>query len=186
MSSQTMLKRLQPFMRKSEIFKQIFDATVPQYESREAAIQDFIAQMSVNTATWAIPLYEKEYGIKSNPSKSLQERRAAIIAKMRGIGKFTAKMAQSIVQAFTDRVINVTFTGRIRIHFQDVAELDLIGIRNALEEVKPAHLDVEYDLSNILHLVITDNITLTQRRYHTISELRVGMPTMKYQSEVTI
>jgi len=186
MSSDTMIKRLQPFMRKSDTFKQIFDAESPQYASREAAIEDLKAQMSVNTATWALSIYEREYGIKTNPSKSLQERRAAILAKMRGTGKFTASMARAIVQAFTDRVVDVTFNGRIRIHFDDLADLDLGEIAAALEEVKPAHIDVEYELGSPDVLEITDNIVLTLRRYHTIAELRVGMKLMKYQSEVTL
>lgn len=186
MSSDQMIKRLQPFMRKSEVFKQIFDASAPQYASREVAIQDLQAQMSVNTATWSLSIYEREYMIKTNPSKSLQERRAAILAKMRGTGKFTTKMARAIVQAFTDRVVNVSFNGRIRIHFADLTAIDLGDVADALEEVKPAHIDVEYELRNPEVIEITDSILVTQRRYHTIAELRVGMKPMKYQSEVTI
>lgn len=186
MFSDTMLKRLQPFMRQSSVYKEILIAQVPQYNSREEAIADLQAQMTVNTATWALSIYEREYGIRTDPSKSIQERRAAIIAKMRGTGKFSTDMAVAIASAFTDRVRKASFNGRIRLHFESVEELNLMNIAAALEEVKPAHLDVEYDMGNLMPIEITENIVVTQRRYHKVSEFRVGMQPMKYQSEVTI
>lgn len=181
-----MINRLAPFMRRSEVFKSFFDSVEPEFSSREEAIADLEAQMSVTTATWALPLYEKEYEIKPDPSKSLEERRAAVIAKMRATGKFTAAMALAIVRAFTDKVRRVTFTGRIRIHFDELANLNLITVAAALEDVKPAHIDVEYDLGNSCALVITDKVTVSQRRYHKVSEFRVGMKPIKYQTEVIV
>lgn len=186
MSSDMMLKRLQPFMRQSAVYKTIFDAAESQYNSREEAIADLQAQMSVSTATWALSIYEREYGIKTDPSKTLQERRTAILAKMRATGKFTATMAHAIVSAFTDKARRVTFTGRIRIHFDGLTSLNLITVAAALEDVKPAHIDVEYDLGNSSALVISDKVIVHQRRYHKVSEFRVGMKPLKYQSEVTL
>lgn len=181
-----MINRLEPFMRRSEVLQSFFDSVEPEFANREEAIANLEAQMSVTTATWALPLYEKEYEIKTDPSKPLEDRRAAVMAKMRATGKFTATMAHAIVSAFTDRVRRVTFTGRIRIHFDGLTELNLIAVAAALEDVKPAHIDVEYDMGNSSALVISDKVIVHQRRYHKVSEFRVGMKPLKYQSEVTI
>jgi len=181
-----MINRLAPFMRRSEVFKSFFDSVEPEFASREEAIADVEAQMSVTTATWALPLYEKEYEIIPDPSRSLEDRRAAVIAKMRATGKFTAAMAHAIVSAFTDQVRRVTFTGRIKIDFDGPTDLNLITVADALEDVKPAHIDVEYGLGNRYALVITDKVSVHQRRYHKVFEFRVGMKPLKYQNEVTI
>ncbi|MGN7470507.1 putative phage tail protein [Brevibacillus sp. SAFN-007a] len=181
-----MLKRLQPFQRKSKLYQAIFDAELPQYVSREEAITDLRAQMDVSTATWALVIYEYEYGIKTDPSKTLEARRSSVIAKMRGAGKFTAPLAHAIVSAFTDRVSRVTFTGRIKIQFDELTDLDLAVVAAALEDVKPAHIDVEYDLKNNSALVISDKVIVHHRRYHKVSEFRVGMKPLRYQSEVTL
>ncbi|HZG81496.1 MAG TPA: putative phage tail protein [Brevibacillus sp.] len=181
-----MLKRLQSFMRRSVVYKAIFEAEELQYSSRDEAIADLQAQLAVSTATWGLTIYEYEYGIKSDKSKSVQARRSAIIAKMRGAGKFTATLVYAIVSAFTDKVSRVTFTGRIRISFNDLTNVDMAAIAAALEEVKPAHLDVEYDMGNGSALIIADKVLANQRRYHTISELRIGMKLLKYQREVML
>jgi len=173
-------------MRKSEVFKQIFEAVVPQYASREEAVADLQAQMSVSTATWGLLIYEFEYGLKTDPAKSLEARRAAVIAKMRGTGKFTATLALAIVSAFTDRVRRISFTGRIRIHFDDLTDLDLAAVAAALEEVKPAHLNVEYDLGHNSVLELVDKVSASLRRFHTFEEFQLGMSFLKYESEVEL
>ncbi|MED1642170.1 DUF2313 domain-containing protein [Brevibacillus agri] len=186
MYSDALLKRLQLFMRGSVVYRSLFEAVAPQYASREEAIADLEAQMSVSTATWGLIIYEFEYGLKTDPAKSLESRRASIIAKMRGAGKFTSKLALAIVSAFTDRVKRVSFTGRIRIHFDDLTDLDLAVVVAALEEVKPAHLNVEYELGHLSALELLDKVTVTLRRYHTFNEFKLGMPFLKYESEVEL
>ncbi|MED1850359.1 DUF2313 domain-containing protein [Brevibacillus borstelensis] len=183
--SDELIKRLQPFMRKSGVYKALFDTIAPEFASREEALADLEAQMSVTTATWGLLLYEKEYELKTDPSP-LEERRAAVMAKMRATGKFTATMAHAIVSAYTDKVRRVTFTGRIKIHFNGLTNLNLITVAAALEDVKQAHIDVEYDMGNSSDLVISDKVVVNQRRYHKVSEFRVGMKPLKYQSEVTL
>ncbi|QQE75226.1 putative phage tail protein [Brevibacillus composti] len=180
-----MINRLAPFMRRSEVLKSFFASVEPEFSSRDEAIADLQAQMSVTTATWGLLLYEKEYELKTDPSP-LEERRAAVMAKMRATGKFTATMAHAIVSAYTDKVRRVTFTGRIKIHFNGLTNLNLITVAAALEDVKQAHIDVEYDMGNSSDLVISDKVTVSQRRYHKVSEFRVGMKPIKYQTEVIV
>lgn len=184
--SDELIKRLQPFMRKSGVYKAFFGAIAPEFASRDELLADIRAQMDVSTATWGLVFYEYEYGINTDPSKPLSDRRAAVMAKMRATGKFTAAMAHAIVSAFTDRVKRVSFTGRIRIQFDGLVNLNLIEVAAALDDYKPAHIDVEWDLGNKSPLVITEKITAHQRRYHKVHEFRVGMKLLKYQSEVVL
>lgn len=186
MYSEALLKRLQLFMRGSTVYRSIFEAVAPQYASREEAITDLKAQMSVSTATWGLIIYEHEYGLKTDPTKSLESRRSAVIAKMRGTGRFTSTLALAIVSAFTDRVKRVSFTGRIRIHFDDLTDLDLAAVAAALDEVKPAHLDIEYDMGHLSVLELLDRVTVSLRRFHTFSEFKLGMSFLKYESEVEL
>ncbi|UED78058.1 putative phage tail protein [Brevibacillus sp. DP1.3A] len=143
-----MLKRLQPFQRKSKVFKAIFDAEATQFDKREAIIADLHNQMSVDTATWALSIYERELGIPVDLSKAIDLRRSHIKSKMRGVGKFSASMALAIASAFSDHVSDVSFDGRIRIHFEGAADLSLTEIGKALEEQKPAHLACDYQAAN--------------------------------------
>jgi hypothetical protein len=142
-----MLNRLQPFMRKSSVYKAIFDAEAGQFDNRDAAIADLRLQLSVDTATWALGVYEAELGIVTESGKPIAERRSVIKSKMRGTGKVDATLIKLVADSYSNGEVAVQFeSGLIRITFTGIVGTppNLQDLQLAIEDVKPAHLGVIY------------------------------------------
>lgn len=142
-----MLKRLQQFQRKSKVYKAIFDAEANQLDNRDAAISDLHMQMSVDTSTWALSIYETELGIPIDKNKPINERRALIKSKLRGTGKVDAALIKLVVDSWTNGEVDVGFdNSTITITFTSVVGLppNIKDVEIAIEEIKPAHLAVLY------------------------------------------
>ena len=144
-----MMLQLPRFMRKSKVYEAIFGAEAAQMELREADIDDLCRQLNIDTATWALAIYEAELGITIDPSKPMTERRSAIKAKMRGHGKVDAALIKLVADSFTNGDVDVHFSsssGTIEITFTNVVGLppNIEDLQAAIDEIKPAHLAVLY------------------------------------------
>ncbi len=145
--NEEMINRLQPFMRKSKIYEEIFETEGTQYATRDDAVADLQLQLNVDTATWALPIYETELGIAVDPSKSYSERRAVIKSKMRGVGQVDAALIKLVVDSWTNGDVNVSFAdSTITITFTSVIGIpeNISDVEIAIEEIKAAHLAVLY------------------------------------------
>ncbi|MFD3271529.1 putative phage tail protein [Paenibacillus dendritiformis] len=150
--SAEMLGRLQLFMRKSEIYKAIFEAESTLYDNRDEAIFDLFMQLSIDTATWALAIYENELGIPVDPRKPYIERRSVIKSKMRGTGKVSAALIKIVADSYTNGDVDVRFDGSIRVKFVSVKGMppNLEDLKASIEEIKPAHLSIEYEFSYLI------------------------------------
>jgi hypothetical protein len=111
-------------------------------------IKDLIDQCFIDTSTWSLTIWEQEYGITTNPNYSYEERREVIKAKKRGQGVTTIAMIENMAEAFSGGDVNVIP------HNEDYYfTIQFVGIKgiprnmqsfiNAIEEIKPAHLNYE-------------------------------------------
>lgn len=141
-----MLNRLQPFQQNSQIYKEIFEADSTQITSRNERIADLKLQLSIDSATWSLSIYENDYGITVDESKPYADRRTLIKSKMRGSGTVTSSLIKTVALAFTGGQIDVGFDGKINITFTDIVGTppNLQDFKDAIEEIKPAYLDVLY------------------------------------------
>lgn len=158
-----MIKQLQPFQRKSAVYKAIFDAKASQFENRAAAIADLQLQLSVDTATWALDIYEKDHGIPTDRSKPYSERRSVIKSKMRGTGKVDSVLIEITAESWTYGEVEVKFDGQIVIKF--ISEIGtpsgIDDLKRAIEQIKPAHLAVRYEYRYIAYSELS-NMTYSQ------------------------
>ncbi|MBU7320266.1 putative phage tail protein [Paenibacillus oleatilyticus] len=139
--------RLQGFMSKSGVYKAIFDADADQINKREDATGDLQLQLSVDSATWALSIFERELGIPTDLNKPLSERRSVIKSKMRGTGKVDAAMIKLVIDSWTDGGVDVEFVNsEIKVTFRSVVGIpsNMDDVRIAVEEIKPAHLAIVY------------------------------------------
>jgi len=144
----TMINRLQPFMRKSKIYKAIFNAEASQLLQKEELIADLQKQLNIDTATWGLSIYEKELGIFVDNTKPLSERRSRIKAKLRGVGKVDAALIKITISSWTGGLVDVEFiNSKIIIKFIDVIGIpeNMSDVQAIIEEIKPAHLAVLYE-----------------------------------------
>ncbi|RED64678.1 YmfQ family protein [Cohnella lupini] len=109
-------------------------------------------QQFVQTATWGLDQWERELGIETNSSKPVEQRRSVIYSKIRGVGTVTTRLIKRVAEAFDGGQVDVipeeeaySFT----VKFIDTLGIppNLDDLKAAIEEIKPAHLSVDYSFT---------------------------------------
>ncbi len=143
MNEMDMLNRLQPFMRGSKVYEEIFKAQAAQINQRQLDLEDINSQLSIDTATWALQAYESALGMVTDNTKPLSERRSKIKAKLRGTGNLNATLIKLTLSSWTGGNVDVEFTPEgIVITFIDIYGVpeNLSDVAAIIEDIKPAHL----------------------------------------------
>jgi hypothetical protein len=108
---------------------------------------DLLNQFFIETATWSLHLWESKYGIQTDTSKTLAERRAAVQDQMTAAGNTTAEMVRQLAITLTgyearvavnstDYSFSLEFLGEEN----SLADIDVSQVRRMVEQIKPAHL----------------------------------------------
>ena len=170
-----MLGYLPPFIRKSKIFLQIMQVEGLQFDQLLSDMNGVMAQMSIDTATWGLAIYERELGLPVNPSKPLAERRSVVKSKLRGTGRVGAMLIKIVADAYTNGEVEVSFNGKIIVTFTSVKGIppNIQDVYAAIEEIKPAHLDVNYVFLYNTHQVLS-SYTHGQLADYTHGQLRTA------------
>ena len=140
-------------MRKDPYLLELFKSAGLSLDTLDAYIEDITAQMDIDRATWGIDLYEREAGIKIDYSRGYAERRAGVKAKWRSSGKADLYLLQAVADSWQNGAVKVDFKdGRIDISFNGIYGVPekLDWLESAIDEVKPAHLDIAYRFMYLL------------------------------------
>jgi uncharacterized protein YmfQ (DUF2313 family) len=118
-------------------------------ELLKAAHDEVIAQANIETATWGLFLWEKQYGLKADASASDDARREAIMAKMRGQGPTTKDMIKVVAESFTNGEVDVTeYSDEYRFEITFIGAYgipaNISSLSEAIDRIKPAHLAYTY------------------------------------------
>ena len=151
----SLIDLLPPNYKNSPDVVELQEALDVQVEAIRAAKEDLFNQFDVMTATWGLTLWEKAYGIKPDLSKPYDYRRARILSKMRGQGSVTKAMIKNVAESFTYGLVEVTENPAeysFTIAFVDKHGIppNLDDLKVAIEEIKPAHLAVNYVLRYLI------------------------------------
>lgn len=108
-------------------------------------IDDVSNQMSIDTATWGLTRWEKEYRLGTNMSLSYEERREIVDAAMAGQDTATKKMIEMVAEKFSGGEVNVienTAPFYFTVQFVGVKGIprNLEAFKNMLDDIKPAHM----------------------------------------------
>lgn len=158
-----MLSYLPNYERKSKVLGEFFYAVATEFENKDSILDDLEKQLFIDTATWGLDIYEKDLGIKTDLSKSYEDRRSVIKSKERGTGKVDRALIKIVADAWANGNCDVTFDGRINIKFNSIygTPANLQDLQNAIDEIKPAHLSVIYQFAYLLikniHNIMTIN-----------------------------
>lgn len=132
--------------------QEIFKSDAEQLAKLKAYIDSIIKNCFILLSDeWSIQIIEFEFGIIPKPTDTLESRKQRLIARKRGLGTTTPYVVKQICKAYVDKV-------NIIQHFEDYYfELQLENINKGfvnfledlieiIEELKPAHLGVIYEL----------------------------------------
>lgn len=146
--------------------EQLVGTEGPEVDLLALRIEELLNQSYPESATWAISRYERELQITIETGKPIEQRRSVVISKMRGQGNVSGSMIKNVAQAYDGGQVDVSVTPadyKITITFIDTLGIppNLDDLKNALNDIKPAHLTLEYEFRFLLvrdiHKVMTFN-----------------------------
>ena len=123
-----------------------------------------------------LSFYEKEANIIPKITQTREERAEALSAKWRSEGKTDIQLLQSVCNAWKNGKTSVSFeTGMINIKFvgEYGVPTDIEALKKALEDVKPAHLKINYEFSYVL-LKEIETMTLSEVETMTLNKFAGG------------
>lgn len=133
----------------AEPFSSILEAEAEQSEIFLDNIQDLLNQFFVQTATWGLDYWETYAGIKKQVSQTYEQRREVILAKLRGAGMCTLAKLKEVANSFLggeNIVIEEDYANYIvKIDFIGTHPENWTKFLAAIEEIKPAHIMINYE-----------------------------------------
>lgn len=109
----------------------------------------WLLQLNIDTATWALAIFEKELGIVTDVKKPLDERRSVIKSKIRGTGKIGAIQIKIVADAWSNGDVEVSLSpsgGTVLIEFTSIYGIptNIPDLQASVREIVPAHLAIDY------------------------------------------
>jgi hypothetical protein len=152
------------YYQASKIYAAILGTWANEMYARGSNLEDLINQLYIQTATWALDLWEKEYTVISNIGDSYEVRRARILAKVQGLGTFNPEEARGLANSYSrgKSAEYLAMPGQYRFRTRHEVDdlIDYDGLRIAFEEMKPAHL--RHIIGLLIRLVMGPNMVKTE------------------------
>lgn len=143
-------ERLDPRLDEIPTFHELTEAETFEFDHVREIIDEAEQNMTLSHTTESkIEDREYEFGVVSDPSKPIEQRRAVLIAKLRGQGTTTPAAVLNIAASFDFGEISIDESSApytVRIVFEEFRGIppNMADFIAALEEIKPAHLVFEY------------------------------------------
>ena len=139
-----MLDMVAPIYDQSLVALYLFQALGTVLEKETDFVEtDYINQMYPQTATWGLKYWEEEYGIITDASKTIEQRRKYLMSVMYKNLPMTPKRIKQIVEGITGIYCEVldnyqpnTILVTIRGYF-----LNIQMVKDSLDKKTPAHLN---------------------------------------------
>jgi len=152
MSTADVLKAyVPPFVREDPVMGAYFDAVGPELEAMMDQGVSVPEQAWPHLVTWGMARLERIYGIQTDEGATLEKRRSALIAKMRGAGTSTREHIEGIANSYTGGAVELTEdipNYKVTVEFTDDLGVPpyLDELKAALRAAIPAHLLIQYIL----------------------------------------
>ena len=143
-------ERLDPRLDKITHFHELTEAESVALDKLDDEVKELEANMTLtNTTLSQIARREAEFGVASDNTKPIVQRRAVLIAKLRGQGTTTPAFICNVAASFEYGEVSVDESSApytVRIIFESVIGIppNMEDFIRTIEEVKPAHLVFEY------------------------------------------
>lgn len=143
-------KRLDPRLDEISLFHELTEAESKEFALLDNEMAELESNMSLSGTTASqIGRREAWFGVKSDPTKPLSDRRAVLIAKLRGQGVTTPEFIRNVAASFQYGEVSVDDATKpyvVNIIFESVLGVppNMEDFIRALEEVKPAHIVFNY------------------------------------------
>ena len=170
-----MLASLPTAYRKDAWVIALLSAIAGVDDAQRADADETAQQMFLDSMTWALAIEERIAGITPAAGAGVEERRSVLQAKWRSAtGKCDVDLIQRVCDSWKNGEVDVDFVdGEIVLRFvgaYGVPDADaLAALKDAVQEVIPAHLAVKY-LYRYLLVREVHGMVIDTLQSHTISE----------------
>ena len=170
-----MLSSLPTAYRKDAWVIALLSAIAGVDDAQRADADETAQQMFLDSMTWALAIEERIAGITPAAGAGVEERRSVLQAKWRSAtGKCDVDLIQRVCDSWQNGEVDVDFVdGEIVLRFvgaYGVPDADaLAALKDAVQEVIPAHLAVTY-LYRYLLVREVSAMTVSELQTHTIDE----------------
>lgn len=135
---------------------------------------DWLTQLTIDTATWGIVYWEREYGVTPQATDTLDDRRSRVKTKLRAPQTVTAAMLENLTDSYINGQSEVTELPRehkvkIRFNGEYGVPANLESLTAALLEVLPSHVVYEY-LYRYLLVREVHGMTINELQSHTLHD----------------
>lgn len=99
-----------------------------------------------------IDRWEKLLGIKTDISKELEFRKTNVLARIRGKGPTTIELIKNVSESYSNAEVDViedneNYSFTVKFVGMKGIPTNLDDLKKAIDEIKPAHLNVEYSFT---------------------------------------
>ena len=122
-------------------------------EVLRARALDWLTQLTIDTATWGIVHWEREYGVTPQATDTLDDRRSRVKAKLRAPQTTTRAMLANVAAAYAAGAASSVeeFPREHRVQFRFASSgafpTALDALSESLREVMPSHVVFHYCFS---------------------------------------
>ena len=159
-------------------------------------IENTVDQLYINSATWALDMWEKFVDIK-NPEGTVEQRRSSVSAKLKAKGTTTLDVITSLCKSYIDDVKVTELFNEYTILLELISssesfmvkDYNFADINKSVWEVKPAHLAHKFDFVNSRKLNIKTTYEDVKFRYIPCNAIYAGelqANTYFYDNELSV
>ncbi|WP_231701856.1 YmfQ family protein [Crassaminicella thermophila] len=150
--SNQLMKYLPGYYKTSQVIANITDVENSEIQQFKTSLDNTLNQFFVDLADTSLDRWEKELGIPVNSSKPDEYRRSVIKSKLRGQGTITVNLIKNVSESYSNGEVEViednpNYSFTIKFVGTRGIPPNLDDLKSAIEEIKPAHLAVEYEFT---------------------------------------
>lgn len=143
------MNNLPVYYRKSKVMNALFRSIELEYARLENEVKLTENQFFVILADKNIQNHEQDVGVSPDDTADLETRRGRVLSKLRGTGTVTKTMMKNVAASFVNGDIEITeypsrYMFSVAFTSKQGIPYNLQDIKDMIEEIKPAHLAVEY------------------------------------------
>ena len=137
-----MLSETTPIYDNSLIALYMFEAMGREFDDVAQIVAELPRQLNPETATWLLPLWERRFGITTDETLSLEERRRKIRLRRKHIGAFNPHKVKEWAENMTGvpaRVVEFVDSYTFAVYLAAMTSDDE-KLRKTIRTLKPSHL----------------------------------------------
>lgn len=137
-----------PYYKTSKVIDNLNNANAIELDNFDKKLDSILNQFFVDTADFSLSRWEKELAINNTYSDPAL-RRSKILSKLRGNGTITVNLIKNVAESFENGAVEIVENNpdySFTVKFVGTRGIppNLGDLKNAIEEIKPAHLAATY------------------------------------------